>query len=256
MTDYFDLTGQVAVVTGASAGLGAQFAKTLAARGADVAVLARRTDMLKALAEEITLESGRRCRYYTCDVGQEASIEEAVSAILTDFTKIDILVNNAGIVKYSRDFPSHTTEKWNTVLSVDLTGAFLFSRYTAQRSMIPNGYGRIINLTSVAAIQGGLGTASYSAAKGGILSLTKAMAADLAPYGITVNAIGPGNVESEMSAKTMDNPFVKEMIAKTPMKRFGRAEELSGILLAFASPVSSYTTGQVVYVDGGMTSVL
>lgn len=256
MTDYFDLTGQVAVVTGASAGLGAQFAKTLAAYGADVAILARRTDMLKSLSEEIIRDTGRRCLYYTCDVGQEASIEEAVSAILRDYPKIDILVNNAGIVKYSRDFPSHTTEKWNTVIGVDLTGVFLFSRYVAERSMIPNEYGRIINLTSVAAIQGGLGSASYSAAKGGILSLTKAMAADLASHGITVNAIGPGNVESEMSAKTMDNPFVKDMIAKTPMKRFGKAEEISGVLLAFASPVCSYTTGQVVYVDGGMTSVL
>ncbi len=256
MTNYFDLTGQVAVVTGASAGLGAQFARILAESGADVAVLARRTEMLKSLAQEITRDTGRRCLYYTCDVGQEDSIREAVDAILADFTKIDILVNNAGIVKYSRDFPSHTTEKWNMVLGVDLTGAFLFSRYTAEKSMIPNAYGRIINLTSVAAIQGGLGTASYSAAKGGILSLTKAMAADLASHNITVNAIGPGNVESEMSAKTMDTPFVKEMIAKTPMKRFGKARELSAILLAFASPVSSYTTGQVVYVDGGMTSVL
>ena len=153
MTNYFDLTGQVAVVTGASAGLGAQFARILAESGADVAVLARRTEMLKSLAQEITRDTGRRCLYYTCDVGQEDSIREAVDAILADFTKIDILVNNAGIVKYSRDFPSHTTEKWNMVLGVDLTGAFLFSRYTAEKSMIPNAYGRIINLTSVAAIQ-------------------------------------------------------------------------------------------------------
>ena len=250
------LTGKVALVTGAGRGIGREIALTLAQYGADVIV---NYNGSKEKAEEVTAEiraMGRIAEAVQCSVADYEACGRMITDMLAAFGHIDILVNNAGIVKYSRDFPSHTTEKWNMVLGVDLTGAFLFSRYTAEKSMIPNAYGRIINLTSVAAIQGGLGTASYSAAKGGILSLTKAMAADLASHNITVNAIGPGNVESEMSAKTMDTPFVKEMIAKTPMKRFGKARELSAILLAFASPVSSYTTGQVVYVDGGMTSVL
>ena len=242
----FDLTGKVAVVTGASSGLGVQFANVLAEAGADVAILARREDRLEELKKDI-LATGRKCEAYACDVSKEEDIVNAIAKIEKDFGKIDILVNNAGVV-----IPGNDTDDWDKVVAVNLRGVFLAGR-EVMKGMIERNYGKIINIASVAGLRGGMGNPSYYASKGGVVNLTCAQALDGVEHGITVNCICPGVFDSEMTEGFFGGTVDDRACGGTPMHRIGRAGELNGALIYFASDASSYTTGQFIAVDGGWT---
>jgi gluconate 5-dehydrogenase len=250
----FDLKGKVAIVTGASSGLGEQFAKALAAQGADVAILARRKEKLDLLAKQIE-ETGRKCLPVACDVCDEESIERAVKEVVDTFGRIDILVNNAGVVEYSAGLHDHTTEQWDKVLNTDLKGVFLMGR-AVSKTMMKQNSGKIINIASVGGIQAGGAQVSYFAAKGGVVNLTRAMAGDLAPYGILVNAIAPGVFDTEMTHDALEAEGSLVLKNRTALKRFGKEGEMNGALIYFASDACTYTTGQILVVDGGMTSML
>lgn len=247
--NILNLTGKVAAVTGASSGLGIQLAKALAEAGADVAILARRADRLEALKNEI-VGTGRKCEAYTCDVSKEEDIINAIAQVEKDFGKIDILVNNAGVV-----IPSTSVEDWDKVMDVNVRGVFIASR-EAMKGMIERGYGKIINIASVAGIVGQAGNPSYGTSKAAVINLTRSLAMDGVTHGITVNAIAPGIFESEMTEGFFGGEVEDSAAATTPMKRIGRPGELNGALLYFASDASSYTTGQTLAVDGGWTSYL
>lgn len=250
----FDLTGKVAVVTGASSGLGQQFARALSEQGCDVAILARRKERLENLAIELK-KTGHDCLPVACDLCDENSIQKAVQTIVEHFGKIDILVNNAGVVEYSAGLHDHTTQQWDKVLDTDLKGVFLMAREVSPIMMKQNS-GKIINIASVGGIQAGPAQVSYFAAKGGVVNLTKAMAGDLAPHGILVNAIAPGVYDTEMTHDALDAPGSLVLKNRVALKRFGKEGEMNGALIYFASDACTYTTGQVLVIDGGMTSML
>ena len=248
--DYFDLTGKVALVIGASSGLGRQFAKALANQGAKVAVAARRVEKLEETKRQVE-EMGGECIAIPCDVSNEQSIIDCIAAVVDTFGKIDILCNNAGIMVWGGLLES-TTEGWNRAMATNVTGAYIASREAA-RYMVKQGSGRIINTASIAAHGGEAGSPSYYASKAAIANLTRAMACDLSPLGITVNAIAPGVFETELTAVTLDSPMANEQKAGLPLRRFGNEGELDGILIYLASDSSAFCTGQVIFVDGGQT---
>lgn len=257
MTNYFDLTGKVALVTGASSGLGVQFAKALAEAGAELAICARRLEKLEAVNEEIDA-LGVMCRSYRCDVLNNDEVRSMVAAVEADFGKIDILVNNAGVADVA-PAEAMTDEQWNKTIGTNLNAVYFCSREVG-RIMLKNGYGKIINVGSihseVAMNANCWPVAAYAAAKGGVKMLTKALACEWAAKGITVNAIGPAYFNSEMTAEILGSGgFDQVAKAYCPMGRVGRPGELNGALLYFASDASSYTTGQLLCVDGGWTAL-
>lgn len=258
MSTLFDFTGRVAVVTGASSGLGADAARAYAAHGADVAVLARRKDKLDAVVAEIEA-TGRRALAVACDVADEDSVKAAVEAVLAHFGKIDILLNNAGIAQ-GGSVENLTTEQWDTSMDINVKGIFLMSKYVVP-GMKEHKYGRIVNVASVNAVVADKGDALvrhvYNTSKAAVLGLTKGMAASYAQDNIMVNAIGPGLFESEMTADTLfkHEGFMNMYNALTPASRPGARGELNGPVLFFSSEGSSYTTGQFLVVDGGFTLV-
>ncbi len=248
--DYFDLTGKTALVIGASSGLGRQFAKALANQGAKVAVAARRVEKLEETKAQVE-EFGVECIVVPCDVSNEQSIIDCIAAVVGKFGKIDILCNNAGIIVWD-DLLNSTTEGWNRAMATNVTGAYIASREAA-RYMVKQGSGRIINTASIAAHGGEAGSVSYYASKAAIANLTRALACELSPQGITVNAIAPGVFETELTASSIDSPMAQEQKAGLPVRRFGNEGELDGILIYLASDSSSFCTGQVIFVDGGQT---
>ncbi len=255
MTDLFDLTGRVAVVTGASSGLGIMMAKALAGNGAAVALVARKQDKLNAVQQKLAA-TGANCKAYVCDVTQNDQIEHTVSAIEADFGKIDILCNNAGI-GWGQPAESQTDKVWDTVVATNLSAPYYFSRAVA-KGMIERGYGKIImtgSIHSTVAIPE-LPLAAYCATKGGVAVLAKALATEWAKYGITVNAIAPAYFPSNMTRNLLnDEEFLNTVKLRCPMGRPGRPGELDGAILYFASDASSYTTGQLLGIDGGWTAI-
>jgi NAD(P)-dependent dehydrogenase (short-subunit alcohol dehydrogenase family) len=254
MEDIFNLKGKVAIVTGASSGLGTQFAKALAKQGATVVIVARRVEKLEKLAEEIK-QLGVDCLPIMCDVTEEDDIKTAVEGTIKEFGKIDILVNNAGVASTgpTEDFP---VEEWEKVINTNLTGVFLFSKHVGKH-MIENKYGKIINISSIAGFLGfeGMSTAAYSASKGAVVNLTRALADEWGKYNIYVNSIAPGFFPSEMTQAYTDNDqFTGYVKSRTSLDRWGKDGELNGALIYFASDASSYTTGQILPVDGGWTA--
>jgi len=255
MSNLFDLKGKVAIVTGASSGLGAQMAKALARQGADVAILARRVEKLNQVKAEID-KLGVRCLAIQCDVLVNSDITKAVAAIKEHFGKIDILVNNAG-VGMAAPAEEMTDEMWRKVIDTNLNSYFFFSREVS-KIMIENHYGKIINIGSIhsTVAMSGLPVNAYAASKGGVLMLTKALAVEWAKYNITVNAIGPAYFGSEMTAELIDNPgFAQVLKTYCPMGRAGKEGELDGAVVYLASDASSFTTGQILNVDGGWTAI-
>ena len=253
--DLFDLTGKVAVVTGASSGLGVQFAKALARQGADLVIVARRLEKLNDVSEEIK-KMGRNCLALKCDVTNEQEVKDTVATIVQKMGKIDILVNNAGVAEVV-PAENHTTDQWNRVLNTNLTGVFMFAR-EAGKNMIENKYGRVINITSMFGHIANTATqnSSYHASKGAVINLTRALAAEWAKYGITVNGIGPGFFESEMTGDILSNQEFNNFVRfRCPMGRVGNMGELDSALIFLAANSSSYITGQTLFVDGGWTAV-
>jgi len=255
MSKLFDLTGKVAAITGASSGIGLQMAKALAREGADVALLARRIEKLNDAKAEIE-KMGVRCLTVKCDVLNNTEITAAVKTIKDYYGKIDILVNNAGIALVA---PAEETpdDMWKKMVDMNLNSFFFVAREFG-KEMIKNKYGKIINTCSIhsTVAMRGLPVNAYATTKGGLLMMTKALANEWAKYNITVNGIGPAYFASEMTSGLLDNEDFKNTI-KTfcPMGRMGKPGELDGAVVYLASDASSYTTGQLIGVDGGWTTI-
>lgn len=256
--NLFDLTGKVAVVTGASSGLGADAARAYAEAGADVALLARRREKLESVAGDIEA-MGRKALAVQCDVSSEASVQAAVAEVLARFGKVDILLNNAGVAQRG-DCTSLTVEQWDNSMNINVRGAFLMAKYIVP-GMIAREYGKIVNIASINAVLGDkndqLARHVYNASKSAVLGLTKGMCCSYARHNITVNAIGPGLFASEMTEDTLfkHEAFMKMYNLRCPADRPGRRGELNGTVLYFSSDASSYVNGQFVIVDGGTSSV-
>lgn len=255
MKNYFDLSGKAAFVTGGSSGLGVQFAKALANQGADIALCARRMDRLEQVKKEIEA-MGVKCYIHKCDVTVTDDIRQTVDDIVAHYGKIDILVNNAGL-GLAEPAESQSDKTWETMINTNLNGVYYVAREVG-RIMIENGYGKIINIGSVhssVAMPGSPMTA-YNTTKGAVALLTKSLANEWAKKGITVNALGPAYFASEMTERVLANEgFQKVVETYCPMGRVGQEGELDGALIYFASDASSYTTGQLLTIDGGWTTI-
>ncbi len=251
----FDLEGRVAVVTGASAGLGAQLARALAGVGARVVITARRVDRLESLADEL-VQAGAEVVPVACDVAVESDVDALVDAVVGAHGRVDVLVNNAGITEVVAA-EDETTDIWRRVVSTNLDGVF-FCAQRFGRVMLGQQSGSIVNVASILGLVGSgqIPQASYAASKGAVINLTRELAAQWARRGVRVNAIAPGWFESEMTGDMFgDERSEKWMAGRTPMGRSGHAGELDGALLYLASDASSFVTGQVLAVDGGWTIV-
>lgn len=257
MKNYFDLTGKVAVVTGASTGLGVQMAKALANQGCDIVCLARRKEKVDENAEMLKAEFGVNAIGVQCDITDTERVNAAVDEILEKMGHIDILINNAGTgaVAPAEDI---TDEQFMNEIEIDLAGTFKMARAVAKKAMIPAGYGRVINIASMYGLVGNkIAPASpYHAAKGGVVNLTRALAAEWGDKGITVNAICPGYFETPLTKETLDSEYFQNY-ARTmiPMARYGKEGELDTAAIFLASTASNYVNGIMVPVDGGYTSM-
>jgi gluconate 5-dehydrogenase len=253
--ELFDLTGKVALVTGGSRGLGQEMAEGLAEAGAALLLAARREQWLGPTVDEMK-KRGFRCEGVICDVSKPDDVQAAVQKTLDAYGQIDILINNAG-VSWGALAEEMPLEKWRMVIDIDLTGVFLFCQ-AAGREMIKRQYGRIINVASITGLRGSLPDgqhiAGYVAAKGGVLALTRELAAKWAQYNIRVNAIAPGFFPSRLTEKVLEKDLPR-IAAATPMGRVGREGELKGVAVFLAADASNYITGQTIVVDGGGTIV-
>jgi gluconate 5-dehydrogenase len=255
MKNYFDLTGRVAIVTGCSTGLGVQMAKALASQGATIVALARRQNLLDQVAAELKETYGVEAIGIACDITKTESVEAAVDATLEKFGRIDILINNAGTgaVAPAEDI---TDDQFANEVNIDLFGSFKVARAVAKKAMIPAKYGRIINIASMYGLVGNkIAPASpYHAAKGGVVNLTRALAAEWGDKGITVNAICPGYFYSPLTVDTLNSEFFQNY-ARTmiPEARYGNEGELDTAALFLSSPASTYVNGVILPVDGGYT---
>lgn len=256
MRNYFDLSGQVAVVTGASTGLGVQMAKALASQGANLVLLARRQNLLEQNAEAITKEFGVEVLPMACDITKTENVLAAVEATMARFGRVDILINNAGTgaVANAEDI---TDEQFKHEMEIDLFGTFVCAREFG-KEMIRAKYGRIINIASMYGLVGNMiaGSSPYHAAKGGVVNMTRALAAEWGKHGITVNSICPGYFYTDLTTATLDSEYFQAIAKRSiPMERYGREGELDSCALFLASPASTYVTGQNIAVDGGYTSI-
>lgn len=255
MKNYFDLTGQVAVVTGCSTGLGVQMAKALANQGANIVALARRQNLIDEVAKELHDTYGVDTLAVSCDITSTEQVTAAVDKIMEKFGRIDILINNAGTgaVAPAEDI---TDEQFAQEMNIDLFGTFKMAREIAKKAMIPSGYGRIINIASMYGMVGNkIAPASpYHAAKGGVVNLTRALAGEWGEKGITVNSICPGYFETPLTKETLQSEFFQNY-ARTmiPMSRYGKEGELDSAAIFLASPMSTYVNGVILPVDGGYT---
>lgn len=248
----FELTGQTAIVTGTSRGLGQYFARALAEAGANLVLTSRKRDSLVSFAAEIEA-LGRRTLSLELDVQNQESIERMAAEAEVAFGQIHILVNNAGcnIRKPALDV---TWQDWNQVLNTNLRGTFFVAQAIARR-MVAKGYGRIINIGSVTSVSGYAGLAAYGASRGGVRQLTMSLADDWGKYGITVNCLAPGWFKTEQNKVLYQNKeWVEYLVDRIPVKRPGEPHDLDGAVVFLASDSSRYITGQTLLVDGGIST--
>jgi 3-oxoacyl-[acyl-carrier protein] reductase len=242
------LTSLIAVVTGAGRGIGRAIALKFASEGADVACVSRTAENSEKVANEIRA-LGRKAWAYAVDVSNSAAVAETAEKILTDTGRVDILVNNAGVTRDGL-LMRMSDDDWDTVLNTNLKGAFLFTKEFS-RVFLKQRSGRIINVASVIGLIGNAGQANYAASKAALIGFTKSVAREFASRGITVNALAPGFIETDMTA-VLNEELRGEVLKTIPLKRFGRVEDIANAALFLASPAAGYITGQVLTVDGGM----
>ncbi len=250
--NLFDLTGKIAIVTGASRGLGQYLARALAHAGADLVITSRTLDSLKEFTSEIE-SLGRRALPLALDVRDHQSIQEMVEAAYEYYGKIDILVNNAGC-NVRKPAVDVSWDDWNLVLNTNLRGGFFVAQAVAKK-MIPAQYGRIVNIGSVTTVAGYAGITPYCASRGGVKQMTMSLADDWGQHGITVNCLAPGWFKTAQTKVLYDNQeWVDYLIDRIPLKRPGQPHDLDGTVIFLASDASAYMTGQTLLIDGGIST--
>lgn len=257
MKNYFDLSGQVAIVTGCSGGLGVQMAKALASQGCNIVPIARRMEKLEEVAAELRAAYGVEALPIRCDITSTEQVDAMVKQAMDRFGRIDILVNNAGTgaVAPAEDI---TDDQFEGEMQIDLFGSFRVARAVAKQAMIPAGYGRIINIASMYGLVGNkiAPCSPYHAAKGGVVNLSRGLAAEWGKYGITVNTVCPGYFYTPLTQDTLDSEFFQDYAHRViPLERYGNEGELDTTVLFLSSPASAYVTGVALPVDGGYTCV-
>jgi gluconate 5-dehydrogenase len=251
-----DLKGKVALVTGGGRGLGLQLAEALAEMGARLALSARKADELAEAKKQLEA-SGAEVMTVVNDLAQTETVPAMVDAVLQKFGRIDILINNAGNT-WGAPAEDHPKEAWDKVIGLNLNGTWAVTQEVGRRSMIPNKYGRIVVIASIAGLKGNapgtLKTIAYNTSKGGLVNFTRALAGEWGPYGITVNAICPGFFPSKMTKGVLAQ-HGDELLKNIPNRRFGNDEDLKGLCVLLASDAARHITGQAIAVDGGVSSV-
>jgi 3-oxoacyl-[acyl-carrier protein] reductase len=244
----FDLSGKMALVTGATGGLGGAIARALHRQGAHLALSGTRRDALEALAAEL----GERAHVLPCDLSDPSAVEALVPAAEAAMGRLDVLVNNAGVTRDNL-FMRMKDAEWDTVISVNLTAAFRLAR-ASLKGMIRRRHGRIIAITSVVGVTGNPGQGNYAAAKAGLIGMSKALAAEVASRGITVNCVAPGFIASPMT-DTLDEKQRAAILAGVPIGRLGAASDIGAAVTYLASEEAGYITGQTLHVNGGMAMI-
>ncbi len=251
----FDLSGKVALITGGSRGLGLQIAEALGEMGAKIVITARKQNELEEARAHLTT-MGIDVLTHAADLGKPDGARSIADAALAKHSRIDVLVNNAGAT-WGAPAEDTPLDAWMKIVNLNLTGTFLLTQAIGRRSMIPNRYGRIVIVASLAGLLGnptGMKTIAYNTTKGGLVNFTRALAAEWGPYNITVNAIAPGFFPSKMAQSTLAQ-IGDAVIAQTPLGRLGGDEDLKGLAVLLASDASRHMTGQIVAVDGGASCV-
>ena len=243
----FSLNGKVAIVTGASQGIGRETAITLAKAGASVICIARSKDKIESVVKEIN-ENGDLAEPFPCDISVKENFAEVAKQITDHYGRIDILVNNAGITRDALLIRMKESQ-WDEVIKTNLSGAF-FSMQSVIKTMMKNKYGRIINITSIVGLTGNAGQSNYASSKSGLRGLTQSVAKEVGSRGITVNCIAPGWIETEMTESLTLNSK-DELLDRIPLKRIGKPEDIAHAVLFLASNEAGYITGQTITVDGG-----
>ena len=242
------LEGKVALVTGGARGIGKEIALCLAREGANIALCDVNLEETEKTAKEIR-DLGRACLALKADVTSLKDVQDMMDKILDKLSKLDILINNAGITKDGLVLRM-SEEDWDKVIAVNLKGCFICTKI-ASKVMLKQRFGKIVNLASIIGIMGNIGQANYAASKAGIIGLTKSVAKELAPRGVSVNAIAPGFIKTEMTAKLSED-VQKKILSFIPLGRFGEPKDVANLALFLSSENSSYITGQVIQIDGGM----
>lgn len=243
-----ELANQIAIITGAGRGIGRAIALRFAASGADVVCISRTAENAEKVAQEVR-QAGRRAWAHAIDIADGAAVTSAAERIVAETGRVDILVNNAGVTRDGL-LMRMGEEDWDTVLDTNLRGAFLLTK-ALTRLFVKQRSGRIINVASIAGLMGNAGQCNYAASKAGLIGFTKSLARELASRSITVNALAPGFIETDMTS-VLGAPIRDEVLKKIPLGRFGQPEDIAEAALFLASPGARYVTGQVLTVDGGM----
>jgi gluconate 5-dehydrogenase len=254
----FDLTGKTALITGGSRGLGLQMAEALAEMGARVALTARKSDELEEAAAQLRKQWDAEVIALVADLSKPAAIPAIVERTIAALGPIDVLINNAGTT-WGAATVDHPLEAWHKVVDLNLTTLFVMCQEVGRRSMLPRRQGKIINIASILGLVGGgepgrPATIAYNTTKGGVVSFTRSLAAEWAPYNINVNAIAPGFFPTKMTKGILEM-MGDAVAARAPLKRLGGPEDLKGLTVLLASEASAFITGQIIAVDGGVTAV-
>lgn len=253
----FDLDGRTALITGGSRGLGLQIAEALGEYGARVLISARKSEELEQAQAQLA-SLGVNADWIAADGAQPESVQRLIDTALERTGGIDILVNNAG-ASWGAPAVDHPLDAWDKVFDLNVRGLFYLSQQLARRSMIPNGYGRILNIASIAGLRGNppgtLQTVAYNSAKGAVVNMTRALAAEWGQHGITVNALAPGFFPSKMTRASITAMGEETLMGNAPIRRLGNDQDLKGAALLLASDAGSFITGQILAVDGGYTAV-
>jgi NAD(P)-dependent dehydrogenase (short-subunit alcohol dehydrogenase family) len=253
----FDLTGKSALITGGSRGLGLQIAEALGEQGASIILSSRKAPDLEQ-AQKHLAGLGIKADWIAADNSREDDVKRLADEAITKLGKVDILVNNAGAT-WGAPTEDHPIEAWDKVMNLNIRSLFLLSQQIGKRSMIPNKYGRIINIASIAGLRGSTGemqTIAYNTSKGAVVNFTRALAGSWGRYGITVNALAPGFFPSKMTKGIIDMVGVEKLSEGAPLRRIGDEDDLKGAALLFASDAGKHITGQILAIDGGLTAVL